>query len=77
MSKPRQAEVHRTTAETDVRIVLGLDLESDVAAETGTVDAGAGAPDISASCGFLEHMLRLLAFHGRLNLKIRATGDIE
>jgi imidazoleglycerol-phosphate dehydratase len=77
MSKPRQAEVHRTTAETDVRIVLGLDLDSDVAAETGTVDAGAGAPDISASCGFLEHMLRLLAFHGRLNLKIRATGDIE
>ena len=66
MPGPRQARVHRKTSETDVDVFLGLDS-----------DAGGGPSDISTGCGFLEHMLRLLAFHSRLNLKIRAAGDIE
>jgi imidazoleglycerol-phosphate dehydratase len=81
MSGTRQAQVHRKTSETDVYVFLGLDNGSSPssAAPVGTApaDAGAGAPDISAGCGFLEHMLRLLAFHGRLNLKIHAAGDVE
>jgi len=81
MSGTRQAQVHRRTSETDVDVLLGLDSDDSPssAAPVGTAgaDAAAGAPDISAGCGFLEHMLRLLAFHGRLNMKIRAAGDVE
>jgi len=81
MSGTRQAQVHRRTSETDVDVLLGLDSDDSPssAAPVGTAgaDAAAGAPDISAGCGFLEHMLRLLAFHGRLNMKIRAAGDVQ
>ena len=81
MFGPRQAQVHRKTSETDVDVFLGLDiggsLSSTALVDTARADAGAGAPDISASCGFLEHMLRVLAFHGRLNLRIRGAGDVE
>ena len=65
MPGPRQARVHRKTSETDVDVFLGLDS-----------DAGGGPSDISTGCGFLEHMLRLLAFHSRLNCTY-AAGDIE
>ena len=71
MPKPRQAEVHRETTETGVDMVLSLD--PDVSVEFVT----ARAPDISVSCGFLEHMLRILTFHGQLDLKIHAYGDTE
>lgn len=81
MPDPRQARVHRKTAETDVDVFLGLDTgcssSSTARADAARAYAGTGAPDISASCGFLEHMLRLLAFHGRLDLKIQAIGDVE
>lgn len=81
MPGPRQAQVHRKTSETDVDLFLGIDSGRSPSAtapvDTAHAGAGAGAPDISASCGFLEHMLRLLAFHGRLSIKIRATGDVE
>ncbi len=81
MLGPRQAQVHRKTSETDVDVLLSLDSgcspSSAAPVRTARADAGAGAPDISASCGFLEHMLRLLAFHGRLDMRMRATGDVE
>jgi len=81
MPGTRQAQVHRRTSETDVDVLLGLDSDDNPssAALVGTAgaDAGARAPDISAGCGVLEHMLRLLAFHGRLNMKIRAAGDVQ
>ncbi len=71
MPKPRQAEVHRKTTETSVDMLL--DLDPLVPIEL----VSASAPDISTSCGFLEHMLRVLAFHGQLDLKIHAYGDID
>jgi imidazoleglycerol-phosphate dehydratase len=61
----RSADIHRTTGETDVRLTLNLD---------GTDD---GAGERATGVGFLDHMLDLLARHGRLGLTVNATGDLE
>jgi imidazoleglycerol-phosphate dehydratase len=58
----RSVQIERTTKETDVR--LSLDLDGDEVA-------------IATGVGFLDHMLELLARHGRLGLSIDATGDLE
>jgi imidazoleglycerol-phosphate dehydratase len=60
---PRAAEIERTTGETRVRLRLALD--------------GAGDSSASTGVGFLDHMLALLARHGRLDLDVEATGDLE
>ena len=58
----RTADIHRKTGETE--IALSVDLEGgDVSVATGV--------------GFLDHMLELLGRHGRLGLRIDATGDLE
>jgi imidazoleglycerol-phosphate dehydratase len=59
----RSADIHRTTGETDVRLSLDLD--------------GEGAGERATGVGFLDHMLDLLARHGRLDLTVRASGDLE
>jgi imidazoleglycerol-phosphate dehydratase len=59
----RTAEIERTTKETDIALSLALD--------------GAGAGTRSTGVGFLDHMLDLLARHGRLDLDVRVTGDLE
>src|SRR5947209_19368598 len=59
----RSAEINRSTAETEVTVTLALD--------------GDGAGERHSGVGFLDHMLDLLARHGRLNLDIRASGDLE
>jgi imidazoleglycerol-phosphate dehydratase len=59
----RTAQIERRTGETDVSLTLGLD--------------GAGAGTRSTGVGFLDHMLDLLARHGRLDLEVRVTGDLE
>lgn len=59
----RTAVVDRKTKETDISVELNLD--------------GKGESEINTSIPFLDHMLNLFAFHGMLDLKIRATGDIE
>jgi imidazoleglycerol-phosphate dehydratase len=59
----RSAEIHRTTGETDVRLTLDLD--------------GDGAGSRTTGVGFLDHMLDLLARHGRLDLAVEATGDLQ
>jgi imidazoleglycerol-phosphate dehydratase len=59
----RSAEIHRTTGETDVRLTLDLD--------------GSGAGTRETGVGFLDHMLDLLARHGRLDLGVAATGDLQ
>lgn len=59
----RTGEVHRRTGETDVRVRLDLD--------------GSGEVEIGTGVAFLDHMLTLLARHGRLDLLVRATGDTE
>jgi len=59
----RTAEIQRTTGETDIRLSLDLD--------------GDGAGERTTGVGFLDHMLDLLARHGRLDLDVRASGDLE
>ena len=57
----RRAEVERVTKETSIQMTLNLD--------------GGGQHDVRTDCGFLDHMLELLAYHGRFDLTVRATGD--
>jgi imidazoleglycerol-phosphate dehydratase len=59
----RTAEITRTTGETDARLTLGLD--------------GSGAGTRNTGVGFLDHMLDLLARHGRIDLDVEVTGDLE
>jgi imidazoleglycerol-phosphate dehydratase len=59
----RRAEITRTTGETDVRLALELD--------------GEGAGERDTGVGFLDHMLDLLARHGRLDLSVNARGDLQ
>ena len=59
----RTAEIARATKETDVRLSLALD--------------GSGAGTRATGVGFLDHMLDLLARHGRLDLDVAVTGDLQ
>ena len=59
----RTAALKRTTGETDVSLSLGLD--------------GGGAGRRATGVGFLDHMLDLLARHGRLDLDVTVTGDLQ
>lgn len=59
----RKAKVGRKTKETDISISLNLD--------------GKGRYSINTSIPFLDHMLSLLSFHSKIDLEIRASGDIE
>jgi imidazoleglycerol-phosphate dehydratase len=59
----RRAQISRTTAETDVALAIGLD--------------GTGTGTRSTGVGFLDHMLELLARHGRLDLDARVAGDLQ
>ncbi len=60
---PRSAEIDRSTGETRIQVSLTLD--------------GTGAGERLTGVGFLDHMLDLLARHGRLDLEVRARGDLE
>ncbi len=59
----RNAEILRKTAETDIKLTLNLD--------------GTGDADIQSGCGFLDHMLTLLAKHARMDLTVRCVGDTQ
>jgi imidazoleglycerol-phosphate dehydratase len=59
----RTAEITRTTGETDVWLSLAL--------------GGHGAGERTTGIGFLDHMLDLLARHGRVDLDVRVTGDLQ
>src|SRR5205807_4439292 len=59
----RKASIRRSTKETDVEVVVDLD--------------GAGAASISTGIGFLDHMLELLARHSRIDLNVKAKGDLH
>ena len=60
---PRQAEVKRTTSETDIYIKLNLD--------------GRGKCDISTGLHFFDHMLEQLGKHGSTDLEIKVKGDLH
>ncbi len=59
----RTASVSRKTTETQALVKVNLD--------------GTGAADISTGIGFLDHMLSALAVHGRLDLELQCTGDLD
>lgn len=59
----RTATIERATAETDVRLTLTLD--------------GTGAGTRATGVGFLDHMLDLLARHGRMDLDVNVSGDLQ
>lgn len=58
----RTATVTRRTSEVEVTVQLDLD--------------GDGRAVVATGLGFLDHMLDSLARHGRLDLEVRATGDL-
>src|SRR2546423_6010421 len=59
----RKGAVKRTTKETDVEVAIDLD--------------GRGSSSISTGIGFLDHMLDLLARHSRMDVVVKAKGDLH
>ncbi len=59
----RQAELNRTTKETDIAVKLTID--------------GGGASRISTGIGFFDHMLDQLARHSLMDIEIVAKGDLH
>jgi imidazoleglycerol-phosphate dehydratase len=59
----RKGAVARKTKETDVEVAIDLD--------------GTGASSIATGIGFLDHMLDLLARHSRIDVHVKAKGDLH
>jgi imidazoleglycerol-phosphate dehydratase len=59
----RKGAVARKTKETDVEVAIELD--------------GTGASSIATGIGFLDHMLDLLARHSRIDVHVKAKGDLH
>jgi imidazoleglycerol-phosphate dehydratase len=59
----RKAEVKRATKETDIAVAVDLD--------------GKGVSSIATGIGFLDHMLDLLARHSRMDIAVKAKGDLH
>ena len=59
----RTAEIIRNTNETKVSLKLNLD--------------GTGVSSVDTGCPFLDHMLTLFSKHSRIDLEVKAKGDIE
>ena len=58
----RKGIVIRNTLETKIKVEINLD--------------GTGEAKIDTGVGFLDHMLTLMAFHGKFDLTILAKGDL-
>jgi imidazoleglycerol-phosphate dehydratase len=63
MRKHRKAGVKRKTKETEVFLRLDLD--------------GSGKYSVDTGIPFFDHMLSLLAYHSRIDLSLKAKGDIR
>lgn len=59
----RTGEISRATKETEVAVKVNLD--------------GTGRADIATGIGFLDHMLDLLARHSRIDISVKAKGDLH
>lgn len=59
----RTGAVKRKTKETDVEVAVDLD--------------GTGASAVATGIGFLDHMLDLLARHSRIDIRVKALGDLH
>jgi len=62
MKRHRKAEIKRKTKETEIGLELDLD--------------GSGRYSIATGIPFFDHMLSLLAYHSRIDLSLKAKGDI-
>lgn len=62
MREDRKAEVKRKTKETEIHLKIDLD--------------GSGKHSIQTGLPFFDHMLSLMAYHGRIDLSLRARGDL-
>ncbi len=62
MKRYRKAVVRRKTKETEILLKLNLD--------------GSGKHSITTGIPFFDHMLSLLAYHSRMDLSLKAKGDI-
>ena len=58
----REASVERATAETTVRVTVGLD--------------GTGVSRIATGIGFFDHLLDQLSRHSGVDLEVEASGDL-
>jgi imidazoleglycerol-phosphate dehydratase len=61
--KARIAKTHRRTKETDITLELNLD--------------GLGKYEIDTGIGFLDHMLTHLSKHGKIDMAVKAKGDLN
>src|ERR1700742_4976944 len=59
----RTATIKRKTKETDIEVSVNLD--------------GSGVANIATGIGFFDHMLDLLARHSRIDLTVKAVGDLH
>jgi imidazoleglycerol-phosphate dehydratase len=59
----RTATIKRKTKETDIEVSVNLD--------------GTGVSNIATGIGFFDHMLDLLARHSRIDLTVKAVGDLH
>lgn len=59
----RTATIKRKTKETDIEVTVDLD--------------GKGRSQIATGIGFLDHMLDLLARHSRIDMTVKAVGDLH
>ena len=59
----RTAKIHRKTKETDINLSLNLD--------------GLGKYEIDTGVGFMDHMLSHLAKHSKIDLTLKAKGDLD
>ncbi|MBI5130757.1 MAG: imidazoleglycerol-phosphate dehydratase HisB [Rhodopseudomonas palustris] len=59
----RTATIKRKTKETDIEVTVNLD--------------GAGVSDAATGIGFFDHMLDLLAKHSRIDIAVKAVGDLH
>lgn len=58
----RSYKIERNTLETQILVEINLD--------------GSGKADIDTGVGFFDHMLTLMAFHGKFDMKVKCNGDI-
>lgn len=58
----RRGFIERNTLETKTKVELNID--------------GSGKVDIDTGIGFLDHMLTLMAFHGKFDLTVKCKGDL-
>ncbi|MBN9584135.1 MAG: imidazoleglycerol-phosphate dehydratase [Afipia sp. 62-7] len=59
----RTATIKRKTKETDIQVSVNLD--------------GTGVSDVATGVGFFDHMLDLLARHSRIDITVKAVGDLH